>query len=116
MSGSTVCLRTGNEVELVDASDPSRIHQIGGVSWASTPLEGGWYAVPGVALTVAGNLLYAAGGSKLAIANIRDILATPRFVQSEGSHAIHWELGTLQVSPTLNSPWTELPAARPFPL
>ena len=47
--------------------------------------------------------------------DIRDLVAMPRFVRSPNGPEIHWDLGTLQFSPSVNGPWTDLPAVSPFP-
>jgi WD40 repeat protein len=48
--------------------------------------------------------------------DIRDLIARPRSVRSDSGPEIHWDLGTLQYSPTITGPWLDLPAASPFPL
>jgi WD40 repeat protein len=47
---------------------------------------------------------------------IRDLLAKPRLTRSHNDHQIHWDLGTLQFAPSVNGPWTALPAASPLRL
>ena len=44
------------------------------------------------------------------------VLAKPRIKSAGDDRSIHWDLGTLQFAPTLNGPWTDLPAASPFNL
>jgi WD40 repeat protein len=48
--------------------------------------------------------------------DIRDLLANPRLKSSATGHCIEWDLGTLQFAPSVNGPWTDLPAASPFRL
>jgi hypothetical protein len=60
--------------------------------------------------------LLTGGIGAAALWDIRDLLAKPRFVASQGGREIHWDLGTLQFAPSLSGPWTDLPAASPMPL
>ena len=53
-------------------------------------------------------------GALATLWDIRDLVARPRFEQSENGPEIHWDLGTLQFAPTIDGPWTDLPAASPF--
>jgi len=40
----------------------------------------------------------------------------PRVVSNGDRRSIQWHLGTLQYSPDVDGPWTDLPAASPFTL
>jgi WD40 repeat protein len=48
--------------------------------------------------------------------DLRDLLANPRITTGNGSPEIHWNLGTLQLAPSVRGPWTDLPAASPLRL
>ena len=48
--------------------------------------------------------------------DIRDLLPRPRAVSSATGHKLEWDLGTLQFAPSINGPWTDLPAASPLQL
>jgi len=62
-----------------------------------------------------GYAVYADEG--LFIYDLRGLLSTNlRFTAGEASPTATWDLGTLQFSPAVNGPWTDLPAASPFPL
>jgi WD40 repeat protein len=56
------------------------------------------------------------GSNGIAIWDIRDVMARPRFSLAANGSEIHWDLGTLQFAPSLHGLWTDLPAASPFPL
>jgi len=48
---------------------------------------------------------------------MRGLLSTNLRVDAgETGPAVSWDLGTLQFSPTVNGPWTDVPAASPFRL
>jgi hypothetical protein len=48
--------------------------------------------------------------------DIGDTLARLRVQPAEGSLQVLWDSGILQYSPSLDGPWTDLPAASPFRL
>ena len=56
------------------------------------------------------------GTQRIALWDLRDLVARPRFVSGDNGKEILWDLGTLQFSPTTTGPWTDLPTASPFQL
>jgi hypothetical protein len=68
-----------------------------------------------VAFSPDGHRLLTGGVGAAALWDIRDLLAKPRFVASQGGREIHRDLGTIQLAPSLSGPWTDLTAASPFP-
>lgn len=52
----------------------------------------------------------------VAVWDLSDVLAKPRMSIGETGPEIRWYLGTLQFAPTIDGPWSDLPAASPFPL
>jgi WD40 repeat protein len=44
----------------------------------------------------------------------RDIATGLRVFSGESGTEVHWDLGTLQFAPSVNGPWTDLPATSPF--
>ena len=39
-----------------------------------------------------------------------------RYERAGDTIQLHWDLGMLQLAPSVNGTWTDLPAASPFPL
>jgi hypothetical protein len=63
---------------------------------------------------VEGDRVFAASGEDgLTILNKYTPL---RVIIGPHSPQVYWDLGTLQFSPNVNAPWTDLPAASPFQL
>jgi WD40 repeat protein len=52
----------------------------------------------------------------ISIWDLRDLRARPTISSNRGELQVQWDLGTLQFSPSLNGPWTDLPAASPLRL
>jgi WD40 repeat protein len=63
-----------------------------------------------------GLLMTGGAGGELSLWDLRDLIARPRYRSAPNGPEIHWDLGTLQYSPTTTGPWSDLPAASPMPL